>query len=163
MIRIHRLTPVEWLKAAGAGAATAVLLSIVLVAATKSGLSPLPQPLGLAFAETILKTDLPLPVGLVFHLAYVTFWATVFVVLFRNRLSLRNAALLGLVLWIGVLVVFFPIVGWGFFGLAVDPKLIVASLVSHALFAVFLWGFCRLAFGLGRQRTVDGSVSREIP
>ncbi len=31
-------------------------------------------------------------------------------------------------------------------GLAVGPKLIPASLVPHALFAVFLWGLCRMGF-----------------
>jgi hypothetical protein len=42
--------------------------------------------------------------------------------------------------------VFFPVVGWGFLGLAVGPKLIVASLVPHLLFAIVLWGLCRFAF-----------------
>ena len=82
------------------------------------------------------------------HIAYVTFWSVAFVTLFRDSLSLRNALLLALVLYILVLVVFFPVVGWGFLGLAVSPKLIVASLVPHVLFAVFLWGLCRLAFRL---------------
>lgn len=143
-MQIHKLAPGEWLKAIGIGIATAVLLSAVMVPAFKLGISPLPKPLGLAFAETVLGDPLPLPVGLLFHVAYVTFWSVV--ALFRNSLSLRNALLLGLVLWIFVLVVFFPVVGWGFLGLAVSPKLIVASLVPHALFAVFLWGLCRLVF-----------------
>jgi len=145
-MRIHKLAAKEWLKALGVGIATAVLLSAVMVPALKLGLSPLPKPLGLAFAETLLGRSLPLPVGLLFHLAYVTFWSVAFVALFRDRLSLRNALLLGLVLWLLVLVVFFPVVGWGLFGLGVSPKLIVASLVPHLLFAGFLWGLCRLAF-----------------
>lgn len=66
--------------------------------------------------------------------------------LFRHSLSPRNALMLGLGLWILVLVVFFPIVGWGFLGLAISPKLIVASLIPHLLFALFLWGLCRVAF-----------------
>ena len=145
-MRIHNLTSSEWLKAIGIGIATAILLSAVMVPALKLGISPLPKPLGLAFAETVLGGPLPLPIGLLFHVAYVTFWSVAFVALFHGRLSLRNALLLGLVLYILVLVVFFPVVGWGFLGLAVSPKLIVASLVPHVLFAVFLWGLCRLAF-----------------
>ena len=146
MMRIHNLTSGEWLKAIGVGIATAILLSAVMVPALKLGISPLPKPLGLAFAETVRGGPLPLPIGLLFHVAYVTFWSVAFVALFHDRLSLRNALLLGLVLWLLVLVVFFPVVGWGFLGLAVSPKLIVASLVPHVLFAVFLWGGCRLAF-----------------
>ncbi len=111
-----------------------------------SGVSPLPKPVGLAFAETVLGGPLPLPVGLVFHLAYVTFWSMAFVAFLRDSLTLRNAFALALVLWIGALVVFFPIIGWGFLGLGISPKLIVASLVPHLLFGVFLWGLCRFAF-----------------
>ena len=84
--------------------------------------------------------------GLAFHLAYVTVWSMAFVAFLRDSLILRNALVLALVLWIGALVVFFPIIGWGFLGLAISPKLIVASLVPHLLFGVFLWGLCRFAF-----------------
>ena len=150
-MQIHNLTPKEWLKALGVGVMTAILLSMVMVPALKLGISPLPKPLGLAFAETVLGRALPLPVGLLFHVAYVTFWSVAFVILFRNSRSFGKALLLALVLWIGVLVVFFPAVGWGFLGLGISPKLIVASLVPHLLFAAFLWGLCRLAFGRMRS------------
>jgi hypothetical protein len=136
----------DWSKAVGVGIVTALLLSAVMVPALKLGVSPFPRPLGLAFAETLLGRALPLPVGLLFHVTYVTFWSVVFVVLFRHNPSLRSALTLGLALWGLVLVVFFPVVGWGFLGLAVSPKLIVASLVIHLLFGVFLWGLCRAAF-----------------
>ena len=62
------------------------------------------------------------------------------------RITVLNALYLGLALWVLILVVFFPIIGWGFLGLGVSPKLIPASLVPHVLFAVFLWGLCRLGF-----------------
>jgi hypothetical protein len=143
---IHKLTQRDLLKAVGVGIGTAVLLSAVMVPAMRLGVSPLPKPLGLAFAETVLGGPLPLPVGLLFHVAYITLWSVVFVALFRDRLSLRRALVLGVALWLVVLVVFFPVVGWGFFGLAVGPKLIVASLVPHLLFAIVLWGLCRFAF-----------------
>lgn len=146
-MHIHNLASRDWLKAAGVGVVTAILLSAVMVPALKLGISPLPEPLGLAFAETVLGRSLPLPVGLLFHVAYVTVWSIAFVALFREGLSLRNALLLGLALWVAVLVVFFPVVGWGILGLAVGPQLIVAALVPHLLFAVFLWGLCRAAFG----------------
>ena len=145
-MRIQKLTLSEWLKAAGVGIATALLLSAVMVPAFKLGISPLPKPLGLAFAETLLARPLPLPAGLLFHVVYVTFWSAAFLAVFRDRLTLRNALLLALALWILVLVAFFPVVGWGFLGLGVSPKLIVASLVPHLLFALILWGLCRIVF-----------------
>ncbi len=145
-MRFHDLSAREWGKAFGVGIVNGLLLSAVMVAAFKSGVSPLPKPVGLAFAETVLGGPLPLPVGLAFHLAYVTFWSMAFVAFLRDSLTLRNALALALALWIGILVVFFPIIGWGFLGLAISPKLIVASLVPHVLFGVFLWGLCRFAF-----------------
>jgi hypothetical protein len=145
-MRMHDLSAGEWRKAFGVGIANGLLLSVVMVIAFKSGVSPLPKPVGLAFAETVLGGPLPLPVGLVFHLAYVTLWSMAFVAFLRHGLTLRNALALALVLWIGALVVFFPIIGWGFFGLAIGPKLIVASFMPHLLFGVFLWGLCRISF-----------------
>ncbi|MEE8455994.1 MAG: hypothetical protein V3R90_14820 [Limibaculum sp.] len=145
-MRLHDLSAREWRTAFGVGVANGLLLSVVMVTAFKSGVSPLSKPVGLAFAETVLGGPLPLPVGLAFHLAYVTFWSMAFVAFLRDSLTLRNALALALALWIGILVVFFPIIGWGFLGLAISPKLIVASLVPHVLFGVFLWGLCRISF-----------------
>ncbi len=149
-MRLHKLPTSELAKAGGVGVVTALLLTAVMVPALKFGLSPMPKPLGLAFAETVLGRALPLPVGLLFHIAYVAFWSIAFVSLYRDGLSLTKALILGGLLWIAVLLVFFPVVGWGFLGLAISPKLIVASLVQHGLFAVFLWSSCRVVFKAGR-------------
>jgi len=136
----------DWWAALAVGIANAVLLSAVMVPVMRAGLSPLPKPVGLAFAETVLGTGLPMPVGLLFHLVYVAAWTMIFVAVFRRALTFKNALVLGLALWILALVVFFPIIGWGVLGLGEGRQLIVASLVPHLLFAVFLWGLCRLAF-----------------
>jgi hypothetical protein len=145
-MQIHSLAPKEALKAVGIGIVTALLLSAVMVPAFKFGIAPMPKPPSLAFAETLFGRDLPLPVGLLFHVAYVTFWALAYVMVFRDRLTFLNALWLGLGLWVVILVFFFPVVGWGFLGLAISPKLIPASLVPHVLFAVLLWGLCRIGF-----------------
>jgi hypothetical protein len=146
---LQTMTPKGYAKAIGIGIATAAILSLVMVPAFKTGISPLPKPLGLAFAQVLLG-DVPLPVGLLFHVAYVTFWSVVYLAFFGRRTFL-NALWLALGLWLGVLVIFFPIVGWGFFGLAVSPKLIVASLVPHVLFAAVLWALSSWAFPASAQ------------
>lgn len=156
-MQLHKLPPTELLKAIGIGILTALLLSAVMVPALRLGISPLPKPLGLAFAETVLGRPLPLPVGLLFHVAYVMAWSVVYVALFRHALTFSTALLLGLFLWLLVLFIFFPIVGWGVLGLAVTPKLIVASLVPHLLFAVFLWGLCRIGFRRARGAALERS------
>lgn len=136
----------HWGRALVLGIVNAILLSAVMVPAFKTGISPMPDPLGLAFAETLLGRSLPLPVGLLFHVTYVAFWSVVFVAWAFPQLTFGRALALGAILWVVVLVVFFPFIGWGLLGLSVSPKLIVASLIPHVLFAVFLWGLGRVMF-----------------
>ncbi len=156
-MQIHSLAPKEALKAVGIGILTALLLSAVMVPAFKFGISPMPKPPSLAFAETLFGRGLPMPVGLLFHVAYVTFWALAYVMVFRDRLTFLNALWLGLGLWVVILVFFFPVVGWGFLGLAVSPKLIPASLVPHVLFALILWALCRIGFKKKTESEEDAS------
>ncbi len=145
-MRLGDLDAEELWKAVAVALGTGVLLSAVMVPAFLSGISPLPEPLGLAFAERLTGRPLPLPVGLLFHLVYVAFWSLAYLARCRARLDFGRALLLGIGLWVLVLFLFFPLVGWGFLGLAVSPRLIPASLVPHLLFALFLWGLARLAF-----------------
>ena len=150
----------QWWKAAGVGIGTGVILAVLNVIALKTHVSPLPQPLALAFADTIAGAQLPLPVGLLFHVAWVTFFSVVYVVLFRTELTLKNAFWLAAALWLVTLVVFFPIVGWGVFGLVAGPRLIIPATVSHILFAFILWGLCHAAFGESAARTPSGEAAR---
>lgn len=145
-MKLHSLSVGEWLRATTVGVCVALLTAAIMIAGLKSGISPLPKPLGLAFAERLLSHTLPLPIGLLFHTAWVTAFSIIYVSLFRDALTFSRALRLAAVLWAAVLAVFYPFVGWGFFGLAVTPKLIAASAVPHLLFALFLWSLCRRAF-----------------
>jgi hypothetical protein len=152
--QLHQLDGRDWAKVMGVGIGVAILTAAFMIAGLKSSVSPLPRPLGLAFAETVLGRPLPLPVGLLFHTVWVTAFTALYVVLFRDALTFVRALWLGIALWLFVLVFFFPVVGWGFLGLAVSPKLIVGAAIPHLLFAVFLWGLCRLAFGTPQAQVI---------
>ncbi|MBI1220804.1 MAG: hypothetical protein GC186_19935 [Rhodobacteraceae bacterium] len=128
-----------WLQAIGVGVLVAIVTAAAMLALTAAGVSPFPKPPSLAFAETLLGRPLPLPVGLLFHAAYVTFWSVLYLRFFRRR-SLGAGLALAAGLWIVILVVFFPIIGWGLAGTSVSPKLIPASFVPHLLFGLLLWG-----------------------
>lgn len=145
-MKFHSLSAKELSMATGIGLLTAVLLTAIMLPAFKLGIAPMPKMPSLAFAETVLGRELPLPIGLLFHVAYVTFWSVAYVVLFRERLTFLNALWLALALWGALLIVLFPVMGWGLLGLRIGPKVIVASLAPHLLFALFLWGLCRLGF-----------------
>ena len=120
------------------GVITSILTAIVMIVATKTGMSPFPKPPSLAFAETLLGHALPMPVGLLFHTAYVTFWAVLFVRFFPSQ-KLKTALALAGALWVVILLVFFPIIGWGVAGSHISPKLIPASFMPHLLFGLLIW------------------------
>jgi hypothetical protein len=145
-LQLHSLDAYAWTKAIGVGIGVSILTAVIMAQGLRSGMLPLPKSLGLAFAETLLRRQLPLPVGLLFHTAWVTAFSVLYVLLFRNALTFMRALWLAIALWILVLVLFFPLVGWGFLGLAISPRLIVAAAIPHVLFAVFLWGLCKWAF-----------------
>lgn len=145
-MKVHALDRHDWVKAIAVGIGVSALTAAFMIAMTKLGVSPLPKSLGLAFAETVLGQTLPLPVGLLFHTVWVTSFSMLYIVLFRDALTFVRALALGLALWLSVLVFFFPVIGWGFLGLAVSPKLIVGAAMPHVLFAIFLWGLCRWAY-----------------
>src|SRR3546814_8374886 len=106
------------------------------------------------WSSDVCSSDLlPLPVGLLFHTVYVTFWVAIFVRYFPRR-DILTALGLAAGLWLVILVVFFPIVGWGFAGLAVSPKLIPASFVPHLLFGLLLWALDKyLPSGSGDRKS----------
>jgi hypothetical protein len=147
----HSLNPKDWGKAIAVGIAVSILTAAIMAIGLQTGVSPLPKPLGLAFAETLLQRPLPLPVGLLFHTVWTTAFSILYVVLFRDALTFMRAFWLAFGLWILALVFFFPFVGWGFLGLGVNPMLIIAAAVPHLLFALLLWGLCRWAFRAGRH------------
>jgi len=71
----HSLSGKQYLKAIGVGVLTSIILSAIMVTALKTGVAPMPAPVSLAFAQTLFGTELPLPVGLPFHVAWVAFWS----------------------------------------------------------------------------------------
>ncbi|GGX82673.1 hypothetical protein GCM10007160_07630 [Litchfieldella qijiaojingensis] len=139
-------------RAVGIGIAVSLITALIMVSLLKAGISPFPKPPSLAFAETLLGRPLPMPVGLLFHTVYVTFWSVIFVRYFPRR-NLLTALALALVLWLVILVVFFPIVGWGLAGLAIGPQLIPASALPHLLFGILLWGLDRYLPGKASHAT----------
>lgn len=129
---------INW-RAAAASVIIALLLSAIMVPLFKLKISPLPKPVALAFAETLFGRTLPLPIGLLFHVAYVSFWAYLYFLFLARPSTLLRASALAFALWLITLFLFFPLIGWGIAGLAATPKAPIASLVPHVLLAVFLW------------------------
>jgi len=152
---ISKLPTSSWLRAIGVGLGVAVLTALVMLTLLKTGISPFPKPPSLAFAETLLGRTLPMPAGLLFHTAYVIFWSVVFLRFFPKR-NLKTALVLAGFLWLVILAIFFPIVGWGLAGLDISPKLIPASFMPHLLFGLLLWGLDKYLPHRSPDRALEG-------
>ncbi|MBK1671221.1 hypothetical protein CKO28_24780 [Rhodovibrio sodomensis] len=137
--------PRDFAKAVGVGAIVAVLTGAVTAPLFKTGIAPMPQAPSQAFAETLLGPVAD-PVGLIFHLLYVTAVTTLILAFVGPRPSKWAIAGASAALWAIAVVVFFPIVGWGIFGAAVTPKIAVAALGPHVLYGVLFWAADRLLF-----------------
>jgi hypothetical protein len=134
----------NWLRASIIGLAVSVLTAAFMIVMFEAGIAPFPKPPSLAFAETLLSRQFPVPIGLLFHTAYVTAWSVIYI-RFSPQRNLKMALALSFVLWLVILAAFFPFVGWGFAGMQISPKLIPASLIPHLLFGLLLWGLDKYA------------------
>ncbi|SDP29328.1 hypothetical protein SAMN04487905_10383 [Actinopolyspora xinjiangensis] len=125
---------------AGWGVAATVLMSVVMLVGTATGLAPLPNPVPLALVgRTVGALPQPALIGLavLVHLTYGAVAATVLTGLIR-RVSVGFAVGYGLSLWALMGLVWLPYLGWGLFGTAVTPRIAVATLVPHLVYGITL-------------------------
>lgn len=85
------------------------------------------------------------------HFSYGTLWALVFIYAFAEDASLKKAMLLAGVLWLFMMLVYSPIIGWGFFGYG-DARLLHAEhplYLRSAMSYILLTFMVHAAYGLG--------------
>lgn len=147
--------PGNLIRAVLVGLLVAIGTGLVTVPVFKAGLAPMPEAPSLAFAKTIFG-PVDDPIGLVFHVGYVTAMTSVFLILAGPRPSLAVIAGMAVLLYVLAIGMVFPIVGWGVAGLAVSPKIAIAAIGPHVLYGLVLWGADRAIFG--PRGTGDGTV-----
>lgn len=82
--------------------------------------------------------------ALLLHFCYGIFWAYVLVYTFEDDISVAKALGLSVVLWLFMMLVYSPLIGWGFFGfgyaqnLAVDHPLYLDSSLSYIVITLLL-------------------------
>lgn len=129
---------IETARGFGWGIVATIAMSALMLAATATGLSPLPEPVPKALAATLLGGVGPpllivAAVGLHFTIGGVGGASAAY--LERSR---RAGLGVALGLWVLMQLAVFPLVGWGVFGIAVSPKLAVATLVLHLVYGLAL-------------------------
>lgn len=138
----------KWIKAAAVGAlGSLVMFLIIMFGIHGAGIAPFNIPPSAAFLEKLGLNVGPLP--LLVHFGYGATWSLVLVSLYGRDATIRTGLGLATGLWLFMMVVYSPIIGWGFFGFGgmghnLDPsnllhlgspvKYVVSTLVLHLIY-----------------------------
>lgn len=128
----------KWLKAAVIGALAGLVMFIIINFGIRSGVAPFGLPPSAAFLESIGIQ--PMPLGPIVHFVYAIFWSIVLVAIFQQRTNITKGLGLALILWLIMMVIYSPIIGWGIFGanLGNPGMYVIATLVLHAIYGLIV-------------------------
>ena len=129
----------------GWGLVATLAMSILMVIAFATGVSPMPKPIPAAIAGKVVSgivgADVPTPaimaVAVASHFVYGGFWGAVLGALTRP-VTLWKGLGLGVFLWLLMGMVALPFLGWGFFGVGITAQIAVATLVLHLVYGATL-------------------------
>lgn len=105
----------KWLKAIFSGLVAGFVMFTLLVASIHSGFAPINTSLVSAFLLATANIQFHLLSALL-HFAYAVLGSILLVAIFDYRTSTSKGIGLALVLWLILMVIYSPIIGWGIFG-----------------------------------------------
>lgn len=128
------------------GIVATLAMSTLMVTGLVTGLAPMPRPIPEALVSLMIG-GAPRPVRMVAaltaHLLYGGLFGAALAGTVRS-VSVPKGLGFGVLLWIGMGVVFLPLLSWGVFGTAITPKIAVATLVLHLIYGGVLgWALDR--------------------
>ncbi|MDR9418055.1 DUF6789 family protein [Gracilimonas sp.] len=108
--------------------------------------------------------------SVILHYSYGTLWALVFVYAFERNFSIIRGILFALVLWLFMMLVYSPVIGWGFFGIG-NAQLLDSShplYLSSTLHYLIVTLAVHLAYGstLGfssKKFIPENTMERQVP
>lgn len=124
-----------------------LVMSLIMLIGMGAGISPIPEPIPAAIAEGILgDAGRPVIMGfaIITHFGYGAFWGMVLFSWLQTKGNMWHGLGWGGMLWLIMQVTVLPALGWGMFGVAVTPKIAVATLALHLAYGGILgWGLNR--------------------
>lgn len=142
-----------YLKSGTAGfLAALVMFAIMYVGINITGIAPFNVPPSAAFIIKVLEIEVGIakPLALVAHFGYGVFWSIVLLAIFWDRTTVGKGIGLSIGLWLFMMLVLSPIIGWGFFGfggseatkdilaLGSSTKFILITLVLHLVYGIII-------------------------
>jgi len=144
----------KWIKAAVVGAlGSLIMFLLIMFGIHGTGVAPFNLPPSAAFLEILGLNVGPLPA--LVHFGYGATWSLVLVALYGRDTTLKTGLGLATGLWVLMMTVYSPLIGWGVFGFggaghqlaASDPlylgspvKYVVATLVLHLIYGSIIGG-----------------------
>jgi hypothetical protein len=144
----------KWLKSALVGALGSLVMFVLLMAGIHgAGVAPFNIPPSAAFLEQVGLNTGVLP--LLVHFGYGATWSLLLVTLYGAETTIRHGLQLAAGLWIFMMLVYSPLIGWGVFGIGgrghtlapTDPlylgspvKYVGATLVLHLIYGAIIGG-----------------------
>jgi hypothetical protein len=138
----------KWIKAAVVGAlGSLVMFALIMFGIHGAGIAPFNLPPSAAFLEMLGINVGPLP--LLAHFGYGATWSVVLVAVSGRETTISKGLGLATGLWLLMMVVYSPLIGWGLFGFGgaghqlapSDPlylgspvKYVMATLVLHLIY-----------------------------
>lgn len=158
----------KWFKVAVVGALGSLLMFLLMMFGIHgAGIAPFNLPPSAAFMERLGLNAGPLP--LVVHFGYGATWSLVLVAWFGADTNVWRGVLLATGLWLFMMLVYSPVIGWGVFGfggaeyepgnilhLGSPVKYIVTTLILHLLYGAIIGGLnsAWLTFPQSKEATV---------
>jgi uncharacterized membrane protein YagU involved in acid resistance len=126
------------------GIIATLTMTLIMLIGMISGMSPIPEPIPLAIAKSILGA-LPTPalmiLGMVAHFVYGGAAGIILFKIAGGRRQFWLGLAWGILLWLIMHLVVLPLIGWGFFALEMNIKIIPATLLLHLIYGAILgWG-----------------------
>lgn len=123
------------------GVVATVAMSVLMLNATATGISPMPKPIPAAIIAKLLGEGTPQPLIMILavlsHLGYGGFWGALLAA-FVRPVTIGKGVALGVFLWLIMQIAVLPFLGWGAFGMAITPKIAVATLVLLLIYGTTL-------------------------
>ena len=159
----------KWFKAALVGAlGSLVMFGLMMLGIHGTGVAPFNLPPSAAFLEQLGLNVGPLP--LLVHFGYGATWSMVLIGLYGADTDLRAGLTLATALWLFMMLIYSPVIGWGVFGvggagqsLAPDAalylgspvKYIGATLLLHLIYGAIIGGLNPIWIELGATEGVS--------
>lgn len=144
------MQPSNYWKAGVAGIAASLAMFILMRIGLATGMAPFNIPPSAAF---LMKLGILVkPLGLIAHFFYGTLWAVLLAGFYQGQVTIMKGVGLSVFLWLIMMFIISPIIGWGLFGfseatelpadtklyLDQPPKYVIATLVLHIVYGVIV-------------------------